>query len=298
MIFLGQLNPEWAPFLPIKTQIFSLNPWSKYWGPLQLLPELLFRHQFKSKGLDFDNPRPASESLLDWGRSMWKMYSKSHRLRNNFKRKAPEWLSLGLEKMFGMSPHPFPPRSRVVMNSHPTAWYRPYWSQMKAFVLPTHSDGYIRINVVGREGEAVVDPTEYSSSCDEIEQVLRDLTLPESGEPAVSKVIRTRTEAICDDRLLPQGDLIVQWNPELRGHFESPQHGTFGPVPCYRTGAHTNHGFLLAKGPGIAEGVETAPGRPVDVSATILSLLGVPKPSHMDGQSVVSTSTHIQAKVA
>jgi hypothetical protein len=35
MIFLGQLNPEWAPFLPIKTQIFSLNPWSKYWGPLQ-----------------------------------------------------------------------------------------------------------------------------------------------------------------------------------------------------------------------------------------------------------------------
>ncbi|MGB5744755.1 MAG: alkaline phosphatase family protein, partial [Sedimenticolaceae bacterium] len=44
------------------------------------------------------------------------------------------------------------------MHWQPGNWYRPLWPAMKAFALPTYSEGLIRINLRGRERDGLIAP--------------------------------------------------------------------------------------------------------------------------------------------
>jgi len=258
---------------------------------LILLPELMFRHAFGHQGLDFGQTRNLQQSWREWGSAAWKEYSQLSPGWHRFKKKFPERISLWAEKICGRLPEPFPPRSRVELNGHPSTWYRPYWHRMPAFALPTHSDGLIRLNVAGREANGIVPTSEYLRVREEIVDILEELTLPNSAEPAVSRIIRTRVDGPSDHPQLPQADLIVQWNSKIRGHFVSPRYGTFGPVPIHRTGAHTPQGFLIAQGNDIPSHQRVPTGSPVDVSATILDLLGAPRSKQQDGRPLIPQSS-------
>jgi len=170
----------------------------------------------------------------------------------------------------------------------PTGWYTPLWPKMKAFALQSFSEGYVRINLKGREPQGIVDPSEYDSLCEEITEKLKALKDARTGTPMARKIIKTRQSA--DDRnpRLPDADLVVVWQDDYATDVvESPDIGRIGPVPHFRSGSHRPEGFLIASGPGIAPGHQLPKGHALDLAPTILSLMGAPLKPHFEGKPLL-----------
>ena len=175
---------------------------------------------------------------------------------------------------------------------NPASWYRPLWPEMKAFALPSVSDGYIRLNVEGREARGKVAARDFHATVAEIVSMLEQLRDPRSGKPAVDHVIRTRTDPFEAAHIPP--DLLVCWRDEYPiDTLDSPQLGRVGPVPYFRSGGHRRHGtridnLLIAAGPGLSPGSVVPGGRLEDLSATILHLAGADSPIPIEGRSLLS----------
>jgi predicted AlkP superfamily phosphohydrolase/phosphomutase len=152
------------------------------------------------------------------------------------------------------------------------------WSLTRAFAQPADNQGYVRLNLRGRERDGAVDPGEADALCEEIATGLSTFTDPD-GAPAIRSVERT---ADCFDRgggidRLP--DLVVHWSdrPATRlGEVASPH---FGRVrrrggASGRAGNHTAGDAWALTLPAAARHAEpTRPPRLVDVAATVRSLL-------------------------
>lgn len=160
------------------------------------------------------------------------------------------------------------------------------WSRTRAYCLPTDLEGYIRINLEGREPEGVVrQGAEYEALCDELASALEELVQPATGQPAVRRVVRS-DQAFAGPRRAYLPDLVVVWSPEAAtGDLASARIGTVSlPSPDPRPGTHTAPGFVLARGPGITSGGMLNRGDILDVAPTILARLGVTPPDHMEGK--------------
>jgi predicted AlkP superfamily phosphohydrolase/phosphomutase len=169
----------------------------------------------------------------------------------------------------------------------PSMWYRPLWPQMKAFALPAFSDGYIRINVQGRERDGIVAPAEYDAVCAEIAAMLYLLQDGRTKQPLVKQVVRTRTSPFDDDAKLPEPDLIVVWHEIPTDVVDHPDLGRIGPLTFNRSGSHRENGFLMASGPGITPGSDLTAGGAVDIAPTILNLMGAEIPAYFDGKPLL-----------
>ena len=161
------------------------------------------------------------------------------------------------------------------------------WSRTRAFTLPTDLEGYIRINLKGREPQGIVAPgAEYDELCASIRSRLLGLRNTATGKAAVRDVW------LCHDVFTGQRqeqlpDLVVSWNDDAPiVSLDAPgMDRVEAPSPDPRTGTHSTSGFMLAHGSGFASGVR-AHGRLEQVAPTILSLLGLPTESGFDGQPI------------
>lgn len=171
----------------------------------------------------------------------------------------------------------------------PTLWYSPLWPKMTAFALPSFSEGYIRLNVQGREKSGVVHPNEYHAVVDDICNNLRELRCARTGIPMVAEIVQTRTNPLDENPRLSDADIVVSWQEAFATDtVEHPRYGQIGPVPHFRAGSHRHTGFILAQGPGIAAGSSVTNGHALDIAPTILSLLGAPIPQYIRGKSCFS----------
>ncbi|MER3446611.1 MAG: hypothetical protein C4291_07085 [Candidatus Dadabacteria bacterium] len=160
------------------------------------------------------------------------------------------------------------------------------WRWSKAFCVPNDFSGAIRINLKGREPKGLVESgREYDALCEGIIEELSSLVNVDTGERAVSEVIRIdklyQGEQLCE---LP--DLVVNWvrDTPIKALY-SPRIGTVsGESPDKRTGAHRAHGFLLCSGKNISRGKMFEEGHIMDIAPTILYLMGQPVPKDMDGK--------------
>ena len=59
---------------------------------------------------------------------------------------------------------------------------------MKAFIIPSFGEGYVRINVKGRDPHGVVDPEDYQSVCEEITDLFNGIIDPYDGEKLVGGI--------------------------------------------------------------------------------------------------------------
>ncbi len=174
---------------------------------------------------------------------------------------------------------------------HPAAWYRRLWPSMKAFALPSVSDGYVRINVKGREAAGSVDVHEYPGTLDSITEMLCSLINPRTGKAAVTEVHRIRATPFERPDIPP--DLVVSWDPHgLVDCVDSAELGRVGPLPYFRTGGHVAHGseiegLIAARGPGVLSGTVARAGKLEDVPATILALLGAKPATEITGKSLL-----------
>ena len=136
---------------------------------------------------------------------------------------------------------------------NPASWYRDCWPKMRAFALPSVSDGYIRLNVKGRERQGVVEQARFQEEIDVLIKLLNSLVNLRTREPMVEKIIQVRAHA--NELTKLPADLIVCWaNKQPADAVDLPGLGQIGPVPFFRTGGHVAHGtdinnFFVVSGP-------------------------------------------------
>ena len=180
----------------------------------------------------------------------------------------------------------FPLHDHTMDYWHVAAWYRDAWPRLPAFVLPGYLDAHVRINLVGRERDGIVERDDYARACDEIEQLLRACRNGATGAPIVRDVHRIR-ESDPFDPEGPPPDLVVHLDGA--DAIEHPDAGAVGPFVATRTGAHTSNGFAYLAGPSITPGPR---GRfaVCDLSATLTALVGGTPVAALDGEPFLPRS--------
>jgi predicted AlkP superfamily phosphohydrolase/phosphomutase len=168
------------------------------------------------------------------------------------------------------------------------------WSRTRAFALPADHDGYVRLNLRGREREGVVDPGDADALVDEIRDGLASFT-DHDGTPCVAGVDRV-------DELFGRGarsdqlpDLIVRWTPSPVVSLPGVTSPRFGDVRrrgmgLGRSGNHVDGSWVLTV-PARGRPTERARApRLVDVTATVASLLGA-ESAGLAGEPLLTRAT-------
>ncbi len=254
------------------------------------LPELLYRwslpgHKaFEAGAAGRPVPPPiVPRAGRSWTDEVWARKHDPNPITRALRRRLPvEFFHYTIEKRLGLNGVPLCPEE-CHLGYEPPMWYHPAWPRMKAFALPSFSEGFVRLNVRGRERDGTVDPRDYAHTLDEVEDLLRRVRSARTGARLVEKVIRWRSSAEDRDPKLPDPDMVVLWGSEPADVVDTPL-GRIGPMPFRRTGSHVARGFLLASGPDFPAGLLSADARSIDIAPTILSLMDVPIPSYMDGK--------------
>jgi predicted AlkP superfamily phosphohydrolase/phosphomutase len=272
-----------------------------------LLPELLYRLAFPGRyGLARGRPgtpppviRPRPNR--SWRSSLYDLKYDRNPVTRWLRRSLPTaWFHYRIEKRLGLDGVPLCPED-CPLGAQPPMWYSPAWPSMRAFALPSFSEGYVRVNVKGREARGIVDPADYERTCGEIEADLRQLVNARTGKPMVKDVVRTRKDPSTARRpgdRPSDADLIVVWSNEPADVVDHPKAGRIGPVPFKRSGSHVHRGFFMAKGPGIKAGARLPEKHALDLAPTIMSLVGAPMPAHFDGQPILSVDSEREVAAA
>lgn len=170
------------------------------------------------------------------------------------------------------------------------------WSKTRFFTLPADLNGYLRINLRGREAAGIVEPgAECEALCRELEEALMGFVDIDSGQPFVSSVERV------DDLVGPEAparrylpDLQVRWAEmpirESRG-VRSERYGevVWGPglrLTSGRSGNHVDQGWFAAAGPGIRSGECERPYETIDIIPTVFEWLGADRPPWFQGRPI------------
>ena len=168
------------------------------------------------------------------------------------------------------------------------------WNRTRAFIIENANEGFIRINLKGREPEGVVEPgEEYERLRETLYSTAQDLVNPANGKPAAHAVYKPQEmyQGPCRAQM---PDVVIAWNLEAKitkdlaagscGQVHS-QYAPYQLIPYY-TGNHKPNAFAAMVGPGIARGQALAGASILDIAPTILARFGIERPDHMDGRVV------------
>jgi predicted dehydrogenase/predicted AlkP superfamily phosphohydrolase/phosphomutase len=166
------------------------------------------------------------------------------------------------------------------------------WDRTRAFLIENANEGYIRVNLKGREPEGIVAPgPDYERICDEIARTARGMTNPANGKPAALAVHRT-DDLYRGPRRDHMPDVIINWDEEARITTELLTE-TYGmarraapacALAPYYTGNHRPSAFMIALGPEVTPGTAVEGGSILDLAPTILAAFGIEQPAYMDGK--------------
>lgn len=196
------------------------------------------------------------------------------------------WLMDSARKVWRIMPEPVRKPFLGLRNSVTNDGFQPNRAGRRFFeVYANDRTAGVRINLQGRESRGVVTESEYAALCDRLIADLTALRNPESGEPVVREVLKTR-EHYSGPFLSRLPDLLVTWNRNHAINFiESDKVGRIdaqGLDMQTRTGDHRIKGrfFALAhewQAQTMARTVNTE-----DLAPTLAALLGV-EMGHGDG---------------
>lgn len=261
------------------------------------LPELLYRLSFPgtyglAKGRPGTTPPPVMRPKSDrsWRSTLYGLkYDRNPITRWMRQNLDSEWFHYAIEKRLGMNSLPLSPDD-CPLGAQPPMWYSPAWPQMRAFALPSFSEGYVRLNVKGRDAAGVVDPADYDRVWEEVRADLEALTDARTGKRMVTGILRTRADAF--HALRPgdrpsDADMIVMWTNTPSDVVDHPVAARIGPVPFKRSGSHIHRGFFMARGPRIAPGTQLPERHALDLAPTIVAELGARMPAHFDGRPIL-----------
>ena len=159
-------------------------------------------------------------------------------------------------------------------------------SQSAAYCRSPSSLG-IRCNVVGRDSEGVVPAAEFESFRTALVESLRDLRGP-TGEPvfeSVSDRHATYGSEVANERSAP--DIVLRPAGMAWKVSDIVRERTFGETEEFN---HMYQGLFVASGPGI-DSLATSDPSVVDVTPTVLRLLGIEPLETMDGRTLFDPPT-------
>ena len=261
------------------------------------LPELLYRLSFPGKyGLAKGRPGTTPPPVMkpnpnrSWRATLYGLkYDPSPVTRWMRQNTDGVWFHFAVEKRLGMNGVPLSPEDCPV-GAQPPMWYSPAWPKMRAFALPSFSEGYVRLNVKGRDANGIIDPADYDRVWHEVRRDLEKLTDARTGKPMITDIVRTRANAFRaprDGERPSDADMIVMWTNRPCDVVDHPHAGRIGPVPFKRSGSHVHRGFFMARGPQIPAGVRLPERHALDLAPTILAEIGAPVPAHFDGRPIL-----------
>lgn len=163
----------------------------------------------------------------------------------------------------------------------------------KAIALDGDRCSWIRLNLEGREPHGAVEPgAEAQALLEDIRAELLLLEHVETGEPIVSQILSAE-EAFGESHHPDVPDLMVDFRTDL-GVLDACRSNRVGLVhvplepTARRTGAHPPApSHLWVAGPGVPVPAPSGDGDAIDLAATILSQLHVPRPDWLEGKPLV-----------
>jgi len=173
------------------------------------------------------------------------------------------------------------------------------WDTTKAFTMLAASQGYIRINLKGREAKGVVEPGEaYERLCEEIAEGLKTFVDEATGRPIVHRVAHLSQVYPSGANREPLPDLFVQWSDQPTKDCAAAVSPTYGRVrferpgkhPTGRSGNHTSVGFVLASCEAVEPGEDLGRIDVKDLAPAAYEMVGLSAPASMQGASFLSRS--------
>jgi predicted AlkP superfamily phosphohydrolase/phosphomutase len=149
------------------------------------------------------------------------------------------------------------------------------WSTTRAIALPGEHNGYVRLNLRGRERDGIVPPEESDELLDRLAEGLASFRDDDGGE-AIASVERPQVGRGPGAERLP--DLVVRWSDRPSSGLRALRSERFGEVVRHGktglSGHHSNESWAVLVPAGArARPVDRKP-RLVDVGATVVELLG------------------------
>lgn len=270
------------------------------------LPELMYRMSFKQPALGVETGSDATvieQSWQNWERHVWNTSSRGGPIVRALRKILPTRLYNKFEPYFEVGHEDFPVNPNTARKMYApkpwfqtTMWYRHLWKDMEAFALPSFSDGYIRVNLKGREQNGLVEPEDFKNTIKRICDSLNKLTCYRTGVKMVKRIEVMRDTGFETDPKLPDADIVICWQEEYATDCViHPELGKIGPVPHFRAGSHRHTGFMIASGAKIQKNSTIENGHALDIAPTILSLMGKPIPSYMRGKPITEISQPLEA---
>jgi predicted AlkP superfamily phosphohydrolase/phosphomutase len=174
------------------------------------------------------------------------------------------------------------------------------WPHTRAFLIENANEGYIRINLKGREPQGIVEPgAEYTELCEALYQTVKGMINPANGKRAVHTVYKTDEmyQGPCRSHM---PDIIVRWNDaaQITTALLTEKYGlirsnapAYAVMPYY-TGNHRPNAFTLAVGPEILQGKTLEQTSILDLAPTILTYFDIQPPDYMVGK-ILTVSNRI-----
>jgi len=158
------------------------------------------------------------------------------------------------------------------------------WEKTRAYAMGNM--GYISINLEGREPCGCVKPgDDYQDTRKEIMEELYNMKDPETGEPIVDHVF-FKENLFSGPYLFNAPDLFPvphEFRYHLRGDYLFISNHWIEKFWLI-SGFHREKGIFLATGRNVKKGQRMEGQKIIDIAPTILTLMGVPIPSDMDGR--------------
>jgi len=172
----------------------------------------------------------------------------------------------------------------------------PNWRRTRAFLDPTALGAGIRVNLAGREPQGMVSPgPEYESLRDELISRLLAWREPGTDLPVITHAWK-REDIHPGPQNALEPDIIVRYRPDLKAaHTYEP--AIIAPAEPDQAAWHSAEGIIIAAGPGIGPSGDLGAADILDVAPTVLTLLGIAPPEHIEGRALACLTAEVREQV-
>jgi predicted AlkP superfamily phosphohydrolase/phosphomutase len=154
------------------------------------------------------------------------------------------------------------------------------WQRTKAWALP---DGFIKINLKGREPLGTIEENDYSNFRKKLSSEILNLKDPVTKKNVIDKVYN-REDIYQGPYTINIPDILVK---PVEDYTLNSGFGDSLFEKHFRVeGCHRDFGMFIANGPDINENIEIEGSSLLDISPTILHMLGIKIPRYMDGKVI------------